>query len=184
MALTTHERVKEYLGIKSDDTTKDFLLAELVERISAIMAKRCHRTFEFEANLTEFYDGDGLSRELVVRRYPIVSVTSLYDDPDRTYTSATLIAGTDYTVDNEWGIIRLDGFRFLKGLQNIKVVYDGGYKVVPQDLERAALILCAADFLDSQGELKVSSDVETVNKIEGQRKEAEKILDLYVRPIL
>ena len=181
MALTTHERLKEYLGIKTDDTTKDALLAEFVERISAAISTRCQRVFEFESGITEYEDGDGLGRELLVRRYPIVSVTALYDDPDRQYSSATLMAATDYTVDKNRGIIRLDGFRFLKGLQNIKVVYDGGYRVIPQDLERAAIILGAAEFLDSQSELKVSVDVETVERISRQREDADRIIGLYTR---
>ena len=184
MALTTHGRVKEYLGIKADDASKDAMLAEFVERISAAIGTRCKRVFEFESGITEYEDGDGITSELIVRRYPIVSVTALYDDPDRVYGSATLIAATDYTVDKERGIIRLDGFRFLNGLQNIKVVYDGGYKVIPQDLERTAIILCAADFLDSQSELKVSVDVETVERISRQREDADRIIDLYMRPVL
>lgn len=56
--------------------------------------------------------------------------------------------------------------------------------MIPQDLERAAIILCAADFLDSQSELKVSVDVETVERISRQREEADRIIDLYVRPVL
>ncbi len=184
MALTTHSRVKEYLGIKPDDASKDAMLAEFVERISAAISTRCKRVFEFESGITEYYDGDGVMSQLMVRRYPIASVTALYDDPDRAYGSATLIAAMDYTVDKGWGLIQLDGFRFLKGLQNIKVVYDGGYKVIPQDLERAAIILCAADFLDSQSELKVSVDVETVERISRQREDADRLIDLYMRPVL
>lgn len=115
MALTTHSRVKEYLGIKADDTSKDAVLAEFVERISATIGTRCKRVFEFESDITEYEDGDGVTSELIARRYPIVSVTALYDDPDRVYGSATLIAVADYTVDKERGILRLDGFRFLKG---------------------------------------------------------------------
>jgi len=184
MALTTHHRVKEYLGIKADDISKDAILAEFVERISATISTRCQRVFEFESGITEYYDGDGAMSQLTVRRYPIVSVTSLYDDPDRVYGSATLIAATEYTVDKGWGVIQLDGFRFLKGLQNVKVVYDGGYRVIPQDLERAAITLCAADVLDSQSELKVSVDVETVERISRQREDADRILALYMRPVL
>jgi len=184
MALTTHSRVKEYLGIKADDASKDAMLAEFVERVSAAISTRCKRVFEFESGITEYDDGDGVMSQLMVRRYPIVSVASLYDDPDRAYGSATLIAATEYTVDKGWGLIQLDGFRFLKGLQSVKVVYDGGYKVIPQDLERAAIILCAADFLDSQSELKVSVDVETVERISRQREDADRLVDLYMRPVL
>ncbi len=35
MALTTHSRIKEYLGIKADDASKDAMLAEFVERSEA-----------------------------------------------------------------------------------------------------------------------------------------------------
>jgi len=184
MALTTHSRVKEFLGIKADDASKDAMLAEFVERVSAAISARCKRVFEFESGITEYYDGDGVMSQVMARRYPIVSVTSLSDDPDRAYGSATLIAATDYTVDKGWGVVQLDGFRFRKGLQNIKVVYDGGYKVIPQDLERAAILLIAADFLESQGELHVSIELEVSNRIKALRDEGNAVVDLYVRPVL
>ncbi len=184
MALTTYQRLKSLLAIKPDDTNHDAVMAEIIERVSAEIVGRCRRTFEFASGITEYFDGDGVSSVVVLSRSPNVAVTSLYDDTNRTYASSSLIQPADYVVDGNTGVITLNGFFFARSLQNIKVIYDGGYKTIPQDLERAALIYAASDFLDHQGELRVSLDVEVINKIDRQRKEAGVTIDRYVRFIL
>ncbi len=193
MALTTHQRVKEFLGIKPDDANKDVVLAELVERISAVIASRCNRTFEYQASITEYYDGDavfgwgGQPQQLALKNYPVDSsvAITLYDDTNRIYGSNTLVPSTDYSVDYPNGVLKLDGNRaFSRGVRNVKVTYAAGYKVIPQDLERAAILLVAADFLESQGELRVSIDLEVSNRIKALRDEGNAVVNLYVRPVL
>lgn len=181
MALTTLSRLKEMMGIKVDDTTNDALLAEMIERVGKDLAGKCGRTFEYEATITEFHDGDGRARTLLVRRPPIVAVTTLHDDTGRDYLAAHLIDADDYVVDKEAGLITLDGFAFATGLQNIKVVYGGGYQVIPQDLEEAALVICAESFWDLHGELRALVAEELIERIASLRKRARETLGRYIR---
>lgn len=181
MALTTVARLKGIIGAKADDTTNDALFAETIERVSKDLAGKCGRTFEYEAAITEFHDGDGRTRTLLVRRPPIVAVTTLHDDTGRAYLTAHLIAAADYVVDKEAGIITLDGFAFATGLQNIKVVYGGGYQVIPQDLEEAALVICAESFWDLHGELRALVGEEIIERIASLRKRARETLGRYIR---
>ncbi len=181
MALTTLARLKGLMGLKADDTTNDVALAETIERVSAELSKKCGRTFEYEAAVTEYHDGDGLSGVLHARRAPIVAVTTLHDDPNRVYGTAELIAATDYVIDAESGLITLDGFRFAAGLQNIKLVYGAGYKVIPQDLEQAALAIMAATFWDIHGELKAVVGEQVIERVASLRKRADETVNRYVR---
>lgn len=183
MALTTLARVKELLGIKADDGQHDALLAETIERVSKELSTTCGRVFEFESALTEFYDGDGKTRTLLLRRAPIVTITTIHDDINRTYGTATLIQATDYVIDKDAGLVTLDGFAFATGLQNIRVIYDAGYKVIPQDLEEAGLVICAETFWDLHGELRtlIANSDQIIERIASLRKRARETLDRYVR---
>lgn len=183
MALTTHERVKSYLQIKPDDTSKDVVIAEIIERVSKTIATRCNRQFEYQA-YTEFHHGDGKFRRLVLDQFPVDSVATfqLYDDYNRAYDSTTLIASTDYSVDYANGIVTLDAFvPFLKGFNNIKVVYSAGYKVIPEDLERAALLMTVAELLDTQSAMQTSIEIETTQRSDRLIKQADDIIKRYRR---
>ncbi len=194
MALTTIARVKELLGIKQDDATKDAILATFVERVSKSVADRTNRTFEYQASIIDYFDGDGIGGEgwdgksqwIPLRNYPVdlsVPVT-IYDDPARLYPASTLIQSTDYAVDEINGIIKLDGTRaFNRGHKNIKITYAAGYKTIPQDLEYAAILYCAADFIESQGELQSVVAIEVSSRIKALRDQADALAGLYIRPI-
>jgi len=183
MALTTLARLKSHLQLVSTDTTKDVLFAETIERISAQIRDTAHRNFD-QATLTEYHDGDGSQINLVLREFPVASVTTLHDDPDRAYGASTLIAAADYVVDLTAGIITLDGLVFAKGLQNIKVVYVGGYKVIPQDLELACLKLCAAEFIEQHGQLNILTEIPQANRLRDMRREADDTIARYTKTLV
>ena len=183
MALTTHERVKSYLQIKPDDTSKDVVIAEIIERVSKTIATRCNRVFEYQA-YTEYHHGDGKFRRLVLDQFPVDSTATfqLYDDYNRVYDSTTLIAITDYSVDWANGIVTLDAFvPFLKGFNNIKIIYSAGYKVIPEDLERAAILLTVAELLDTQSAMQGSIEIETTQRADRLIKQVDDIIKLYRR---
>lgn len=181
MALTTLARLKSLIGLKDDDATNNVALAETIERVSAELSRKCGRRFEYEAEITEYHDGDGISRQLYTRRLPIVAVTTLHDDPNRVYGTGDLIAAADYVIDKESGLITLDGFAFATGLQNIKLVYGAGYQVIPQDLEEAALAIMAATFWDIHGELKTVIGEQVIERVASLRKRADEIVGRYIR---
>jgi len=175
--LTTLNAVREFLKIPDSITTDDTLLLHLITRVSKEIEKFCERTFA-QANSTEYYDGDGTDT-LLIDNYPINSITSLYDDTDRTYGSDTLIDSDDYVFYSEEGKIVLDGGTFSIGLKNIKIVYNAGYSTIPEDLEQACIKKVAAEYLESQKGI-VATKGES-NDISKWREEADKVIERYKR---
>jgi len=139
MALITLAEYKTFAAI--GDTGSDTRLTALLPQAQADIEKFCNRYFEDGATArTEYFDGGRGGKNIVWPRYlPIVSVTSLHDDPDRGYGDAYLVDTDDYVVYDRY--VRLDGLTFSKGLKNIKLVYVGGYVPtgaganVPNDLK-------------------------------------------------
>ena len=87
-----------------------------------------------QGTYTEYLSTDGKSGEIFVNQPPIISITHLYDDPDRVYGSDTeLVENTDFVIIDRGdtknaGIIKLvDGGLFTKGVNNIKITYVGGF---------------------------------------------------------
>ena len=142
-ALSTLNEAKEYLGLHVNDTSKDALVRSLINYASAAAQREARRTLmPASTSITEFLDGDG-TRDLKVSQYPIVSVTELYDDINRDFTSSDLLSSDDYEIYKENGIIRLYNSEsmFSIGAKNVKAVYVGGYtsSTLPEDLKWAVL---------------------------------------------
>ena len=127
--LTTLAKVKEFLGI--GDTATDAVLTTLVSQVSAAVEAHCRRTFA-DTNYTEHHDGD-LAREIPLRQYPIISITSVHEDPARTFAASALISSDDYTFNGPSGILLID-YRLPRGNRNVKVVYRAGYATLPPDV--------------------------------------------------
>lgn len=139
MAITTVARCKAFRGIAADNTEHDAELARLIPAAQAFLERVCGRQFD-RASLTEEYDGSTWRDRVIVARPPIASITALYDDPQRQFT--TPLAGSTYFIaDAEAGIVRLFQGTFSLGIRNIRIEYTGGYAMVPQDLEQAAIEL-------------------------------------------
>lgn len=143
VALVSLVQAKAQLKITA--SSEDSFIESLVNRESQKAASYCGRTFVQES-FTEFYDGEG-EDTIVVRNYPIASLTSLHDDVRRDFNSDTQISiSDDVLVDNRAGIVRLWNNRsaFNKGKGNVRIAYTGGYVAgsnVPHDLQEAVLIM-------------------------------------------
>ena len=87
--LTTLTNVKALLGI--NDTSEDTLLNYLIPAASAIITQQCNRTHCLSTNaanpVTEWYSGSG-DEWLILRQWPVQSVTSIYLD-DNAYWGQT-----------------------------------------------------------------------------------------------
>lgn len=142
------DRLKTYLEIAATETGQDVLLQDLIKRLSAWVEQYCDRKFA-KATYTEQHDGDSTDL-LTVTHWPIVSVASLHDDPDRVFGAGTLIAPADYVIYKDQGRIQLDGLIFARGLQNVKVTYDAGYAEIPPDLQQAVCELIADRFRNKE----------------------------------
>jgi len=126
-SLCTLSQVQDLLG--STSAAQDATINNLIPRISAFIQTYCNRKFP-QANHTEQSNGLG-SRSIILRHPPINSVASITIDG----TSAVL---TDFTYDSEAGIlIKKNGF-FSVGWQNVVVVYNGGFSLIPADIIRVA----------------------------------------------
>lgn len=107
MALSSTTRLKLLLGISASDTSQDSRLAQILTGVEAGVKAYLKRDVE-SATYTEFYDGSGKPK-LVLRQYPVTSVTTVhldargyYGTPSDAFASTTLLtAGTDYVLPKE-----------------------------------------------------------------------------------
>lgn len=147
--LCTLDDLKGYLEGLANVNKYDTLLAAIITMTSKRFGSYCEREWDNNSgnDITEYFDGTGQDF-IIVKHVPIASVTSLYDDANRSYGADTLIDATDYVFYADRGIIQLDGSTFGKGLKNIKAVYKGGYtaSTIPDDLRMACLLESAKTF--------------------------------------
>jgi hypothetical protein len=141
--ILTLSRLKNYLEIDSDDTDSDSELENLINAVSWFCNTYTNRLLKFRQNITEYFDGDGGSK-IFIENPPIVSTVSeinvyLDDSIPRDFSDA--VDSSYLVIDAEKGRINLLDDIMPNGPQTVKVVYDGGYTVIPYDLERAALEL-------------------------------------------
>jgi hypothetical protein len=148
-ALTTLANLKAYLGITVADD--DLLLESLIDRATDIIETICNRPFknadagDLPVAQTEYFNGDGRSK-FFLKYYPISSITSIHDDPDRVYGADTLIDSDEYAFWADEGIVEFDGSGLAgSGVKNIKIVYKGGYTAatLPYDIEQICIELVA-----------------------------------------
>jgi hypothetical protein len=130
-------------------TGQDTRLETYISRAGALMAAWCgfppasagvDPTLE-DTTYTEFYDGEGgLTLRLDI--YPVLSVTSIYDDPDRDYGATTLVSSSDYDIDGRKGLVHLKpdaahGAWSDGELRAIKATFVAGFSTIPDSLKHA-----------------------------------------------
>lgn len=142
-AWCTLNEIKYHLHIGISDTTYDTLLEQLINSSYKILEQYIGHPIK-SATYTEYYDGDNTNK-LLLRKWPIVSVTSIHVDPDREFNSDDLINASNYYVDTEHGEIEIfQGLAagpawFDKGIKNVKVIYVAGYATIPNDIRQASI---------------------------------------------
>jgi uncharacterized phiE125 gp8 family phage protein len=137
--LTVLETVKTELEIT--DNAKDAYLATLISQASAIVAAHCKRVFARET-VTETLRPYCLFGELILARYPVVSIDSIVEN------NVTLTT-TDYEFDSARGTVtRLVNDRpAWWPASKIVISYSAGYTLLgdlPYGLERGTLNLIKA----------------------------------------
>lgn len=145
----TVAEVKTHLDIS--ESTWDTELESLIEQATRLAMNYCggRRFIAPTADETEYYDGNS-SHKLFPKNYPLKSVTSIsYRSGDfNNPTWNALNPATDYILDQPRGIIHLYGI-CPQGLQNIQLVYRGGYdgaSNVPADLKQAVIYAVSREF--------------------------------------
>ncbi len=133
LALVSLAETQEYLKVSG--SAEDAILGSLINSASAWVNSFLKRRL-LETSYVEYYSGDG-SAELVLRNYPIVSVTSVYVDGLRDFGSTTLIDPDNIIIKKGTGILR--AFDLLYGWEcgdsNIKVTYAAGYALASMPYE-------------------------------------------------
>jgi hypothetical protein len=141
--------VEEFAGLAGTDSSTTNFISNLLTRTTKIIQEYLGRNI-FQQTLTEYHSGDGKARYLIAREYPIISVTSIHDDPDRVFGSDSLLdSSEDYIIagdgetENPGVIIRRDGAHFLLGDRNVKLVYVAGYATddIPASIKQAQIEL-------------------------------------------
>ena len=127
--------VIRYLGIT--DTDDDALIGDLIDSVEDLVEGYVDwEIFGGEAKYTEYHHGKS-EKSIVLKRWPVVSVSALYDDLDRDFTDSTKVDEDDYVVDTKTGIVSLDGdLIFSNGNLNVKVVYTAGFETLPKSVEQ------------------------------------------------
>jgi len=169
--------LKLALGIQDDDS--DSLLTTILENAQKRAENYCDREFDSQEK-TEYYNGTG-TNALLLRRYPITAIDSIYDDEDREFDADSEIDTDDIVIDDEieGRIIYPDNTFTKSDVKNIKIKYTAGYSEAPEDLRQAILDLAIAEFIKKKGAINaVEGEEDRVKRLED---EAWDILDRYKR---
>ena len=150
MALLTATEAK---AIKPDlsGSAQDTLIDTLIGRADEYLAAHCgYPVYDSstvpsltEQTYTQYLNGPTWedAKVLAVPFFPLGTVTSVHDDPERTYGASSLVASTDYETDAYSGLIILKeastfGY-WSRGLRRQKVITAAGWATVPTLLKHA-----------------------------------------------
>lgn len=170
MALITVAQAKEHIPLlTADSTAEDSRLTTIIGRVGRVFARYCgyppatvgaNPTME-SASYVLHLDGPG-GQELRLPVWPVTAVTSIYDDPDRNYTSSYLVSSSDYDTEGSEGLVILrpnaTHGAWSTSRRAIKATFTGGYSTVPDDLALAACLMTRHvwDLKNTQGRGSVS----------------------------
>lgn len=177
--LDTQTELKPYLNIRPDDTDHDELLNMLCNWCSVQVEEYLDRKLITRGSITEYHTMTENTEKLYVLQWPLLTVTSIHEDAERSYGSTDLLTvTTDYILTLPKGkITRVfssgSGLRqWLLGFRAIKVVYTGGYATtaaVPEDIKLATAKFCALVYRESvrreQGISSVSDDTGNLSRL-------------------
>lgn len=145
-AMTNLDNLKMFLRITNDKD--DGLFERLINRATYMIENQyCNRPFINIAtsssttllSSTEYFDGNTYNIHL--KYYPISAITSIYDDPDRTYTdTGDAVSSTDYVIYETEGRLTFDS-KLSEGTHSVRVIYTGGYttSTLPYEIEQACI---------------------------------------------
>lgn len=151
-ALTTISGVKTFIGLAT--TSDNSLLEDLVDSVSALFETYCDRQF-LSREYTEYQDGKDVDI-LFTDQYPVTSITSIHDDREWAWGSATEVSSSSYRASSDGRSIVFKDTYLLDYYQNIKIIYTAGHGSTPYDLEQAC-IEEAARLYKNKNQIDISS---------------------------
>jgi hypothetical protein len=155
--LTTLEVVKDELLIQESNTSYDVWIARQIQRQSAAVQNYCDRVFASEGLQDQIwlqsdaypYQVPGQVAPLQLSRWPVSGVTSVTVNQGNQIIQ-TLTLGTDFALDMDQGqLTRLNvwtGFPTYWDSCPTTVQFQGGFEIIPADVEEAVLRLIAGAY--------------------------------------
>jgi len=136
MDLVTLERLRSAYGL-------DIPVGSKTESIYAVLisaaSRACLRFLGRDIHLrmiTQYLDGNGHDR-FVLDEAPVVSIQTLSIDRFRIFN--TVLDPGAFRVDWATGIVTLYGVVLPDCVDCVKVVYEAGYSIIPEDIEAACV---------------------------------------------
>jgi uncharacterized phiE125 gp8 family phage protein len=163
VALIALADAKAFLQITG--STQDGIIGDLINEVSVWIKNYVGHEL-LSATYTEYYDGDG-TEELILKNFPVTTLTSVNDDPTRVFGAATAKSvASDVMLDASAGVVRLwnNGGIFQRARGNLKVVYVAGYSLatMPYDIQLAVRKMVAFLYRSSYAMPKIGVQTETV----------------------
>jgi hypothetical protein len=135
-------------GATEKDADLTDLAKQLIKNGTEEIETILRRKIVTRGTITEYHTFRCGTARLWLAQWPVLTITSIHEDPDRDYGASTLlVSGTDYLVDNDSGLVtRIEDdatIAWETGLETVRVVYTAGYTqaTVPGDLKQIALEL-------------------------------------------
>jgi len=144
-ALTSLAMAKDQLNIPDANTDYDERVKRFINTATGILEKATGRKLLQRTGIVEYHSGHRNS-SFLLNQWPALKPTSLWVDGSGDFSGDPLDA-SKYDLElgpsgAGIGVVSRCGL-FPNGLRNIKVVYDGGFAVVPDDLQDACLWIMA-----------------------------------------
>ena len=153
--IVTLPELKNYL--RKTDAAQDNFLQDWITIISGQIERYCDRKFREQA-ISEVRDGDGTNR-LYTHYFPVVSLAGetaeeklsnlqYRNSPDEEWVN--IETDLDHIfIDERKPYIELYDEYFPGGVRNIRIAYNAGYAIIPEDVKRAACEMCAMVWKES-----------------------------------
>lgn len=182
--------VKDYIfrGGGNQTNVDDNLLQRIISGASEWIRQETSREFT-AGNVTEIRSGTG-GRIMFVKCPPINSVTSVHIDGSSISAKSSNVAdflnSNGYSFQANGTYIALSGHIFARGIDNVQLIYNGGYNSVPFDLEQACIEMVGWTYreLDRLGMISKTLAGETITFSERALSERSKVaIGRYKSPI-
>ena len=144
MSLLDTEEARSWLKILNLSSDQEKILPLLVDGITAAINTYCGRIFESTIH-TEKYDGSS-SNFLMLKNFPIISVTTVTRTKEDASDTEVDIASTEYKIQQTTGMLVMhpinysDSSVWLNGNENYEIVYVAGYTAA--DLPKDVIMAC------------------------------------------
>jgi hypothetical protein len=137
-ALTTWARTKYLLNLPDTDQT---LVEYLINTASEAAEYHARRKLAARAYTSDL-DGPGGTR-LILPNYPINSITSIYEDEDRSFAAASEVDSTYYGYYSDEGFVERYTGTWTTEKKALRITYNAGLSTVPSRLQDAVIEVVA-----------------------------------------